>query len=319
MYSVIIPCYKSAQTIRKAVELTAYKLEELGRTPFEFVLVDDNSPDRGETVRELRRLADEYSYVSVVELAKNSGQHNAVMAGLNHARGEVLISMDDDLQTHPSQLPKLFEEFDKGYDIVYGYYPEKKHSLFRNFGSWVNSTSVRLLIGKPKDMKTSSFWVIRRFVRDYVIQYKSKYTHLQGLFLRTTRNISCIPVEHFEREVGTSGYTFKKLVRLWLNIIGYSIAPLRAATYVGFFLSLLSFVGAIAIIVRKLTAPATAIGWSSMMVSTCFFSGLTIFFLGLIGEYIGRLFQGMTHNPQFVVRQLYTGQSAEQASEENED
>ena len=321
MYSVIVPCYKSALTIRKVVELTSAKLEELGRTPYEFVLVDDNSPDKGETVRALRALADEYSFVTVVELAKNSGQHNAVMAGLNNARGDVIISMDDDLQTHPSQLPKLLSEFDKGYDIVYGYYPEKKHSLFRNFGSWVNSASVRLLIGKPKDMKTSSFWIIRRFVRDYVIQYKSKYTHLQGLFLRTTRNISCIPIEHFEREVGSSGYTFRKLVRLWLNIIGYSIAPLRLATHVGLLLSLISFIGVIAIIIKKLTSPATAIGWSSMMVAICFFSGLIILFLGLIGEYIGRLFQGMTQNPQYVVRQVYrgaseTGEIAEKAGRE---
>lgn len=243
------------------------------------------------------------------------------MAGLNNARGDVIISIDDDLQTHPSQLPKLLSEFDKGYDIVYGYYPEKKHSLFRNFGSWVNSASVRLLIGKPKDMKTSSFWIIRRFVRDYVIQCKSKYTHLQGLFLRTTRNISCIPIEHFEREVGSSGYTFRKLVRLWLNIIGYSIAPLRLATHVGLLLSLISFIGVIAIIIKKLTSPATAIGWSSMMVAICFFSGLIILFLGLIGEYIGRLFQGMTQNPQYVVRRVYrgaveTGKNTEEASME---
>lgn len=288
--------------------MTADVLTELNKTPFEFVLVDDASPDKGETVRELRRLADEFSYVKVVELASNAGQHNAVMAGLNYASGDVLLAMDDDLQTHPSQLPKLFAEFDKGYDIVYGYYPEKKHSLFRNFGSWVNSTSVRILIGKPKDMKTSSFWIIRRFVRDYVIQYKSKYTHLQGLFLRTTRNISCIPVEHFEREVGSSGYTFKKLFRLWSNVIGYSIAPLRIATKTGSLLSIISFFAALYIVIRKLIVPATAIGWSSMMVAMCFFSGLIILFLGLIGEYIGRLFQGMTQNPQFVVRQIYTGE-----------
>lgn len=307
MYSVIIPCFQSARTIRKVVTMTADALAELGKTPFEFILVDDSSPDNGETVRELRRLADEFTYVRIIELASNAGQHNAVMAGLNYASGDVLLAMDDDLQTHPSQLPKLFAEFEKDYDIVYGYYPEKKHSLFRNFGSWVNSTSVRILIGKPKNMKTSSFWIIRKFVRDYVIQYKSKYTHLQGLFLRTTRNISCIPVEHFEREVGSSGYTFKKLVRLWFNIIGYSIAPLRIASKIGSFLSIISFFAALFIVIRKLLVPSTAIGWSSMMVAMCFFSGLIILFLGLIGEYIGRLFQGMTQNPQFVVRQIYEG------------
>ena len=161
MYSVIIPCYKSSHTIREVVELTAAKLEELGRTPFEFVLVDDCSPDDGATISTLKALADDHDYVKVVELAKNSGQHNAVMAGLNYAEGDVLIAMDDDMQTHPSQLHKLFEAFDQGYDIVYGYYPEKHHGAFRNFGSWVNYTSVRILIGKPKDLKTSSFWIIK--------------------------------------------------------------------------------------------------------------------------------------------------------------
>ena len=306
LYSIIIPCYNSAKTIRKVVELTMQKLEQEKRTPYEFVLVDDYSPDSGATVRELEALADDYACVKIVELAKNSGQHNAVMAGLNYAEGDTLIAMDDDMQTHPSQLPVLFAEFDKGFDIVYGYYPQKKHSLFRNFGSYVNYLSVRILIGKPKDMKTSSFWIIRRFIRDYVIQYKSQYTHLQGLFLRTTRNISCVPVKHFEREVGSSNYTLKKLIGLWSNIMGYSIVPLRLATYCGYSFSLLGILGAVFIVARKLLVPSMAIGWPSMMVAICFFSGINLLFMGLIGEYLGRMFLGMSRYPQFVVRKIYT-------------
>ena len=309
MYSVIIPCYKSSHTIREVVELTAAKLEELGRTPFEFVLVDDCSPDDGETISTLKALADEYGYVKVVELAKNSGQHNAVMAGLNYAEGDVLIAMDDDMQTHPSQLPKLFEAFDKGYDIVYGYYPEKHHGAFRNFGSWVNYTSVRILIGKPKDLKTSSFWIIKRFVRDYVVQYKSHYTHLQGLFLRTTRNIASVPVEHFERAYGQSGYTFNKLISLWSNIMGYSIVPLRIATRLGVTLSFLSIIAAVVVIIKKLMHPNMAVGWASTIVTIIFFSGLILLFMGLIGEYIGRMYQNLSNDPQFVVRDVYTGKS----------
>ena len=309
MYSVIIPCYKSSHTIREVVELTAAKLEELGRTPFEFVLVDDCSPDDGETISTLKALADEYGYVKVVELAKNSGQHNAVMAGLNYAEGDVLIAMDDDMQTHPSQLPKLFEAFDQGYDIVYGYYPEKHHGAFRNFGSWVNYTSVRILIGKPKDLKTSSFWIIKRFVRDYVVQYKSHYTHLQGLFLRTTRNIASVPVEHFERAYGQSGYTFNKLISLWSNIMGYSIVPLRIATRLGVTLSFLSIIAAVVVIIKKLMHPNMAVGWASTIVTIIFFSGLILLFMGLIGEYIGRMYQNLSNDPQFVVRDVYTGKS----------
>jgi undecaprenyl-phosphate 4-deoxy-4-formamido-L-arabinose transferase len=173
------------------------------------------------------------------------------MAALNYAKGDIIIPMDDDGQTSPTQLPRLLDEMDKGFDIVYAYYPHKEHSGGRNLGSRFNQWSLRILIGKPKDMKTSSFWVIRRFVRDYAIQYRSAYTHLQGVFLRVTRNISCIPVEHFKREVGQSGYTYRKLVKLWANIIGFSIVPLHMATVLGYFFSGLGLIGALAVIINK--------------------------------------------------------------------
>lgn len=316
-YSIIIPCYKSALSIRQVVEETGKELNRLGRTPFEFVLVDDYSPDGGDTLRELRALADENDFVRVVELAQNAGQHNAVMAGLNVADGDVLIAMDDDGQTHWSQLSVLFDEFDKGFDIVYGYYPEKKHSGFRNFGSWINYVSFRVLIGKPKDLKTSSFWIIRKYVRDYVVQYKSQYTHLQGLFLRTTRNISSVPVKHFDRTHGKSGYTIKKLIGLWSNVMGFSIVPLRIARNTGLFFSVLSLLGALAIVLKKILAPTSAVGWYSMMVCICFFSGLIMLFLGLIGEYLGRMYLGMSNNPQFVIRDIYSGKK-ESLLEDNE-
>ncbi len=304
LHSIIIPCYNSDKTIRKVVELTKKEMDRLGR-PCEFVLVDDYSPNNPLTINELKALADEYDFVRVVELAYNSGQHNAVMAGLNYAKGEVLIAMDDDMQTHPSQLQYLFAEFDKGADIVYGYYPQKKHSLFRNFGSYVNYLTVRYLIGKPKEMKTSSFWVIRRFVRDAVIQYQSPYTHLQGLFLRTTKNIRSVPIQHFEREVGQSNYTLKKLIQLWSNIMGFSVVPLRIATKFGYFFSILGLVGVIAAIVNKIMKPSVPIGWPSTMAVMCFFSGLILLFMGLIGEYIGRMFLEMHKTPQFVVREIH--------------
>lgn len=305
LYSIIIPCYRSAQTIRKVVELTMGEMENLNRKEYEFVLVDDCSPDGGETMAALQGLVRDYPCVRVVELAKNAGQHNAVLAGLNYAKGDVFIAMDDDMQTHPSQLKYLLEKFDEGYDIVYGYYPQKKHSKFRNFGSYINYLSVRILLKKPKDLKTSSFWVIKRFVRDYAVEYKSAYTHLQGLFLRTTRNICSVPIQHFEREVGTSNYNLKKLLKLWSNILGFSIVPLQLAMYTGFFFAALGIIGAIGVIILKIVRPATYIGWPSMMVTICFFSGMNLFFMGVIGEYVGRIFLGMSKNPQFVVRAVH--------------
>ena len=304
LYSVVIPCYKSSESIRMVVESTAEELERLGRTPYEFVLVDDCSPDEGKTLAALKSLYEDHDYVKVIALARNGGQHNAIMAALNYAEGDAIIAMDDDGQTHPSQLHLLFDAFDEGHDIVYGYYPDKKHSPFRNFGSWVNYISVRILIGKPKDLKTSSFWIIKKFVRDYVIEYKSQYTHLQGLFLRTTKDIACVPVKHFDRVYGKSGYTFKSLVSLWSNIMGFSIVPLRIARNMGIVLSIAGLIGALVVFIRKLLVPTMAIGWASVMVSIWFFSGMIMIFLGLIGEYIGRMFLGMGHYPQYVVMEV---------------
>ena len=316
LYSIVIPCYKSSKTIRKVVEMTMQEMDRLDRREYEFVLVDDCSPDDGETMAALMGLVRDYACVKVVELAKNAGQHNAVMAGLNEGSGDVFIAMDDDMQTHPSQLGKLLDEFDKGYDIVYGYYEHKEHSKFRNFGSYVNYMTVRILLKKPKDLKTSSLWVIRKFVRDYAVEYKSAYTHLQGLFLRTTRNISSVPIQHFKREVGTSNYTLKKLIKLWSNILGFSIVPLQMATYTGFFFSLIGILAAIGVIILKFVRPATYIGWPSMMATICFFSGLNLMFMGIIGEYVGRIFLGMSKNPQYVVRQVHHRDASDEEEKE---
>lgn len=311
MYSIIIPCYNSAHTITKVVQETSDFLTKIKKTPYEFVLVDDYSPDNGETLKVLKQLADKYNFVKVVELAKNTGQHNATMAGLNYASGDVFISMDDDGQTHCSQLPKLFEQFDNGYDVVFGYYKDKKHNGFRNFGSWLNYQTVRVLIGKPKSIKTSSFWIIRKYVRDAIIEYSSPFTHLQGLFLRTVSpdNISSVAIEHFERAYGTSNYTLKKLISLWSNIMGFSTVPLKFAQRIGAVLSTLGIIGAIVVFINKLIHPHVAVGWSSLMVALFFFSGMIIFFLGIIGEYIGRLFLNINKTPQFVVKEIYTGKT----------
>ena len=311
MYSFVIPCYNSSESIRHVVELTMEEMEKMNRREFEFVLVNDYSSST-KTMPVLKKLAEEYPCVTVLNLAKNAGQHNAIMAGLNYAKGDILIGMDDDMQTHPSQLPYLFEELEKGYDIVYGYYPEKKHSAFRNFGSWVNYISVRILIGKPKELKTSSYWVARKFVRDSVIEYQAPYAYIQGLFLRTTRNISCSPIQHFQREEGESNYTFKRLLKLWSNIIGFSITPLRLTEYCGFGLSLLSIIAAVVVLIRKIFNPAMALGWPSLMIVICFFSGIQLMFLGLIGEYIGRMFLGLNRQPQYVIREVIRQESEDQ-------
>lgn len=303
-YSVVIPCYKSGTTIEQVVKTTIEELKNLGETDVDFILVNDCSPDEGKTSTVLRKLAEEIDCVTVIELAKNSGQHNAVMAGLNYASGEYIIAMDDDMQTHPSQIKYLLDEMKKGYDVVYGYYPEKKHSLFRNFGSYINYLSGRILLGKPKEIKTSSFWVMKRFVRTSIIEYKNSYAYLQGLILRTTRNIGCVPVKHFERAQGTSTYTLKALFRLWSSIIGFSLTPLRMCTYCGYFFAVVGVFAAIGIVIAKILNPAMAMGWPSLMSAISFFFGLSFLFMGLIGEYVGRIFLGLNNEPQYVVKEI---------------
>lgn len=309
--SIVIPCYNTSDIIFKMMQEIKNEMDKIQEADYEVILVDDFSPKREEVLQRLKQVYESYDFVKVIELAKNTGQHNAIMAGLNYASGDIIVGMDDDMQTHPSQLKVLLDELKKGYDIVYGYYPEKKHGLFRNFGSWVNYESVRILIGKPKELKTSSYWVIRKYVRDEAIRYTQSFTYLQGVFLRITRNISSIPIQHYERQIGESNYSFKSLIKLWGNISGFSLVPLRLSAYLGNFLAIGGFVGALVVVFKKIMQPDIAVGWPSLMVAICFFSGIILVFMGLIGEYIGRMFLGLNNTPQYVVREVHDREQEE--------
>lgn len=300
--SFVIPCYNSQKTIRKLIDMTCEQMKMMKINDYEFVLVNDYSKDK--TMDELRIIADKYKFVKVIDLANNFGQHNAIMAGLNYVEGDIIVGMDDDLQTHPSQLPKLIAKLDEGYDIVYGRYPEKKHSWFRNLGSKFNNWTVRVLIGKPKDLKASSFWIARRFIIDSIIKYENPYAHLQGLFLRTTKNVGNVDIEHFERVEGNSNYTMKRLIKLWASCTNFSIVPLRIATMLGCIFSSLGFIGASYIIINKIIYVNFASGWSSIMSAMLFFSGVNLLFIGLVGEYVGRIFISINKSPQYVIREF---------------
>ena len=221
------------------------------------------------------------------------------------ASGEVFISMDDDMQTRPSELHKMFRAFDEGYDVVYGAYPEKKESMFRRFGSWVNKMCAVVFLGRPKELKTSSFWIIRKYVRDSIISYEGAHSYLLGLILRSTSSITQVEVEHFEREIGASGYTLRTLLRLWSNIIGFTVKPLRLAMQGGMLISTISVIFALGIFIRKLVHPSIDPGWSSIMVAIFFSLGVELFFIGMIGEYIGRTYMHINKEPQYIVKAKY--------------
>ena len=298
--SVIIPCYYSEKTIAKAVHLAREELLRLGYD-YEFVLVNDGSTDG--TFAQIRALCAEDAKVKGVDLSRNFGQHSALMAALAYVTGDYVMGMDDDLQTHPSQFSRLLQKMEEGeYDIVYGWYPKKHHSWFRNFGSSFERWTMQVLTGRPKWLHTSSFWIARSFVCREALRYAGPYPHLSGLLLRVTRNVANVELEHFDRMEGHSGYNLKSLIRLWSTATNFSVLPLRFSLLCGALFSAAGIIGAILVVIQKLLDPTVLTGWSSLMVVILLAAGMNLICLGLVGEYVGRMFMIANHQPQYVVR-----------------
>ena len=227
--SFVIPCYNSSKTIGKVIEEIKETMKQLVKYEYEIVLVNDCSPDN--TFEVIECLCKENNNICGINLAKNFGQHGALMAGFHQVTGDILVCLDDDGQTPANEVGKLLEKIEAGDDVVYASYAHKKHSLFRNFGSWVNELMAQFLLGKPKELYVSSYFAARRFVVKEMLKYENAYPYVIGLVLRTTKKISNVPVNHREREVGQSGYTLAKLLGLWFNgFTAFSTKPLRIAT-----------------------------------------------------------------------------------------
>lgn len=298
--SVVIPCYRSEQTIGDVVELTRAELQRAGYD-YEFVLVNDGSPDA--TFARIRKLCAADPKVKGIDLIRNFGQHGAIMAGLNQTRGDLVLLMDDDMQTHPSQVPLLLDRIYDGWDVVFARYENGlRERWYRRAGSAFAEWTSHVLTGSPKDVYASSFFVMRDYVRDNMISYKGPYPYIQGLVFRATRKVTDTPVRHFDRAVGRSGYTMRALVRLWSAILGLSVVPLRLAAACGVVLSVAGIAWAVVVVVEKLMGAVTQEGWASLMATLLVCSGLVLLFLGLIGEYLGRLSLSATGAPQFEVR-----------------
>ena len=301
--SFVIPCYCSALTIENVVNEIQGTMEKMQSYTYEIILVNDCSPDN--TFEVIEELCGKYSNICGVNLAKNFGQHGALMAGFHQVTGDVLVCLDDDGQTPANEVYKLLEEIENGQDVVYARYEHKKHSLFRNFGSWVNEKMAQFLLGKPKELFVSSYFASRRFIVDEMLKYENAYPYVIGLVLRTTKRISNVTVNHREREVGTSGYTLGKLLALWFNgFTAFSTKPLRIATISGSVFAVGGFLYGIYTIIKKFVNPAVPMGFSSLMSAILFIGGMLMIMLGLIGEYIGRMYICMNNAPQFVVRDL---------------
>lgn len=300
--SFVIPCYRSEHTLPRVVSEIQEKMKTLPQYEYDVFLVNDCSPDN--TFEVIRDLCGKYDNIKGISFARNFGQHSALMAGLRYSDGDYVVCLDDDGQTPADEADKLLAKLEEGYDAVYAKYEHKQHSAFRNMGSRLNERMARVMLEKPGDLYLSSYFAVKRFVVEDMIRYENSYPYVIGLVLRATRNITNAPVNHREREEGVSGYTLKKLIGLWFNgFTAFSVKPLRIATALGGMSAALGFLYGIYTVIKRLINPAVPMGFSAIMTAIVIFGGMIMLMLGLIGEYIGRIYISLNNSPQYVVRE----------------
>jgi glycosyltransferase involved in cell wall biosynthesis len=302
--SIIIPVYNSEKTISPLVEKL---LDEIGKhCEPEIILVNDQSKDNSEAV--CIALHDKFKpSLKFYSLAKNVGEHNAVMAGLNQMTGDYAVIMDDDFQNPVSEVLKLLDyATNHDVDVVYTYYEKKQHSFLRNLGSTFNNMVADRMLKKPKDLYLSSFKLINRYLVNEIIRYDLPFPYIDGLILRTSSKIGKIQVLHEKRSEGRSNYTLVKLIGLWMNMFtNFSILPLRLAVIVGFIFAFLGGALGIYSVIEKILNPQLPLGYTSLIVAISVFAGIQLIAIGMLGEYIGRMFLSQNKRPQYSIRKRF--------------
>jgi len=300
--SFVIPLYYSAETIGPLVNEIAGLTIAGGH---ELVLVNDGSRD--ETAARCRELLKNARVpVTFVNHARNFGEHNAVISGYRHAQGAYIVNLDDDGQNPPAEAVRLWEHaVRERLDVVYGHYSEKQHSGWRNLGSWFTNRLTDWLLDKPKGFYLSSFRCVSAFVAQEVARHESPFPYIDGLILQVTQEVGAIEVRHAARTAGQSGYNLRRLVRLWVStFVNFSIMPLRLATLLGLLMAVGGILGLGFVFYLRLTNKGPDYGWGTLMGALLVFSGTQLVILGLIGEYLGRMFLTVNRRPQSVVRSV---------------
>lgn len=301
-YSYVIPCYNSAETITTVVDEIKDKMLSLNEKEYEIILVNDYSTD--DTKNVIFDLV-KYENIIAISMSKNFGQHAALLAGYKYASGEYVISLDDDGQTSAIEVDKLINKINEGNDVVFAKYPEKHHSLFRNFGSKLNDFMACKLIDKPKNLYLSSYFIARRFVIEDIIKYNGPYPYVSGLLLKATKAITNVDIKHRNRIKGESGYTMKKLFKLWLNgFTAFSIKPLRISMIFGLLIAFFGFIMTAYVFVNKVINPSVPLGWTSTVAATTVIGGAILIVLGMIGEYIGRIYISLNTTSQYIIKEM---------------
>ena len=300
--SFVIPCYHSAQTVGNVVRDIVDTVLVRSEFQYEIILVNDNPPD--DTWRVICEMCRNNPNIHGICFTKNFGQHAALMAGYRKVTGDIVVSLDDDGQNPPQEMFKLIDALNEKTDLVYAKYIQKKRSLFRNFGSKVNDWMVQWLLNKPKELYLASYYAAKRFIIDEMVKCENPFPYIDGLALRSTSEYINVDIVHKERAAGNSGYSIAKLMGLWMNgLTSFSVKPLRIATFFGFCISLFGLVLAIIIIIQKLILKdAVSAGWPSIMTVVLILDGAIMIMLGLVGEYVGRIYVTMNKSPQYVIK-----------------
>ena len=302
LLSFVIPCYGSENTIEFVTREIIDTVSTRNGFDYEIICINDQSPDC--VLDKLITLAGGDHRIKVIDLAKNFGKHSAVMAGLSAVTGDFIVSLDDDGQCPVDHLWELIDPLLAGKaDISMAEYPKKKQATWKNFGSRINSLMSRILIKKPKDLQFSNFFVMKDFIVQEILRYENPYPYLEGLILRTTNRILGVRMEERDRVAGEGHFTFIKSLSLWINgFTAFSVVPLRVSSFIGAICALIGFVYGAIVIVRKLILPDISVGWSSIVSILLFVGGLIMLMLGMIGEYIGRIYISLNNSPQYVIR-----------------
>ncbi len=303
LLSFVIPCYKSENTIEMVVDEIIHTVSGHPGYDYEIIAVNDCSPDN--VYEKLAEIAAGNQKVKVLNLAKNMGKHAAVLAGYSVAQGRYIVNLDDDCQSPVYELWKLLELVENGEcDYATARYYKKKHSAWKNIGSNVNLHMSEIMLGKPKGLRFENFSVMQKFVCEEMVRYKNPYPYLEGLVLRITHRVKTVPMEERERGDGhASGFTFRKSLALLVNgLTAFSVLPLRAASVIGAIFAASGFLWGIYTVIHKMFHPYVPAGYSSLVAILLFSNGLLMLMIGLIGEYIGRVYICINDSPQYVVK-----------------
>jgi glycosyltransferase involved in cell wall biosynthesis len=299
--SIVIPVYNSEECLLPLHAEVVKAFRDFDS--YELILVNDKSPDN--SWNKIVELCGMNPHVKGISLRKNFGQDNAILAGLRAAKGEFVVIMDDDLQHHPADIFKLYEKCKEGFDVCYAFFSDKQQKQWKNMGSWANGKLSEKLLNKPKEIYLSPFKIIRKEVVEELLQFKSSYSYIDATLLTLTSNITQVEVLHYERLHGKGNYSFIKSCWVFVNhMTNYSIYPLRLLTISGFSIAMISFLAAAAYLVQYFFSDKRVEGWISLVLLIIFFGGLILMSIGLIGEYIGRIFLSVNNKAQYSIEKI---------------